>query len=213
MPTRRVRSASTSTSARTTAPRSRRIRWSRRITMIEGSSIAPEIGRTRCVRSRRGQAARPGLPRQQPHPRPRARRARGLRAADDRSAATASSSTPSSRTCRRNCTGDRPWGPGDNPKTAVHEYLGRPSGVRDRPAHRPQAAGDGRARRLPPSYGLAWQRAEQKIHCCNSHSRPRRYAPVCHQECAVTGLSGLHGSRVGQRQCGQYTRCRRLDSR
>ena len=34
---------------------------------------------------------------------------------------------------------DRPWGPGDNPKTAVWEYLKQHPGVRDRPACGPQA--------------------------------------------------------------------------
>jgi cephalosporin hydroxylase len=42
-------------------------------------------------------------------------------------AATASSSTPSSKTCPRTCSrtaaGWDQSGPGDNPKTAVHQYL------------------------------------------------------------------------------------------
>ena len=55
----------------------------RRITMIEGSSIAPEI--VAAIRAHTvGKKTRPRLPRQQPHPRPRPRRARGVCADDDR---------------------------------------------------------------------------------------------------------------------------------
>ena len=71
-----------------------------------------------------------------------------------RSAATASSSTPSSRTCPPGLYPDRPWGPGDNPKTAVREYLKAHTRVRGRRTFDAQAADHRGAGRLPEEGGL-----------------------------------------------------------
>ena len=114
-------SASTSTSARTTGPRSRRTRWSRRITMIEGSSVDRRCSR-RCRRPRpASERVLVCLDSNHTH-------AHVLAELEAYAPLTSVGSycvvfDTVIEDLPAGMYPDRPWGPGDNPKTAVREYL------------------------------------------------------------------------------------------
>ena len=93
----------------------------KRISMIQGSSIAPEI-------IEQVQAKAAGKRRvlvclgQQPHPRPRSGRTASLRTAHLVGSYCVVFDTMI-EDMPAEMFPDRPWGPGNNPKTAVREYL------------------------------------------------------------------------------------------